>query len=151
MPIFEASEFYPHPIDTVFLFLRSPANLVAISPPDFHLRVIEGPELVELGSRVVLQGRRWGISQRVVSLITVFKPPVRFTDSQVEGPFRKWDHTHRFEAVAGATRVSDDIEYEPPGGMLGLVVTAARIESDLGRVFEYRAKKLAELLGGGAI
>jgi len=148
MPLFEATQFYPRPIDEVFSFLRSPAHLVAISPPDFHLRVVEGPELVELGSRVVLHGRRWGIPQRMVSVITAFEPPLTFTDSQVEGPFRKWDHTHRFEAVAGGTRVSDHIEYEPPGGLLGLVVTAARIESDLRRVFEYRARKLAELLGG---
>ena len=36
---------------------------------------------------------------------------------------------------------------EPPGGLLGLVLSASMIERDLKWVFEHRAKKLAELLG----
>jgi ligand-binding SRPBCC domain-containing protein len=147
MPVFEASLVLPRPLQEVFDFFRSPANLVRISPPELHLALVEGPALVELGSRVVLKGRRWGIPQRVVSEITAFEPPAFFTDTQVEGPFRKWAHTHRFEAVPGGTRVLDRVEYEPPGGLLGLVARPVLIERDLQWVFEYRTKKLTELLG----
>ncbi|HKI33314.1 MAG TPA: SRPBCC family protein [Gemmataceae bacterium] len=148
MPVFEASQIYPRPVEEVFAFFRAPANLVKISSPQLHMRLVEGPAQLELGSRVVLHGRRWGIRQRVLSEITAFEAPVTFTDTQVEGPFRKWTHTHRFEAADGGTRVSDHIEYEPPGGLLGLVVTAGMIERDLKWIFEYRTQKSAELLGG---
>jgi ligand-binding SRPBCC domain-containing protein len=146
MPVFEASHEYPRPLAEVFAFFGDPANLVRLTPPEFHLRLLEAPPRLALGSRVVFQGRRWGIPQRVVSEITTFDAPAVFTDTQVEGPFRKWVHTHRFEAVAGGTRVSDHVEYEPPGGLLGLVATAARVERDLRWVFEYRTKTLAQLL-----
>jgi ligand-binding SRPBCC domain-containing protein len=147
MPVFEASQVLPRPLQEVFDFFLSPANLVRISPPELHMALVEGPPLVELGSRIVLKGRRWGIPQRVVSEITAFDPPASFTDTQVKGPFRKWVHTHRFEAVPEGTRVHDRVEYEPPGGLLGLVVRTALIEQDLQWVFEYRTKKLTELLG----
>src|SRR5690242_13443638 len=127
MPVFEASAVFARPVEEAFAFFRDPANLVRISPPGLHMRLVEGPAQVELGSRVILQGRRWGIPQRVVSEITAFEPPATFTDTQVEGPFRKWVHTHRFEAVPGGTRVSDRVEYEPPGGLLGLIVKAGMI------------------------
>ena len=147
MPVFESSQDVSRPVAEVFAFFRDPAHLVRISPPELHMRLVEGPPLIELGSRVVLKGRRWGIPQNIVSEITAFDTPVTFTDTQVEGPFRKWVHTHRFEAVAGGTRVSDRVEYEPPGGLLGLVARPSLIERDLKWIFEYRTRKLAELLG----
>ncbi|MFL6765567.1 MAG: SRPBCC family protein [Sphingomicrobium sp.] len=150
MPVFEASHDFPRPVVDVFAFFRDPANLVRLSPPELHMSLVQGPPLIELGSRVVLKGRRWGIPQSVVSEITAFDAPVTFTDTQVEGPFRKWAHTHRFEAVEGGTRVSDRVEYEPPGGLLGLVARPSLIERDLKWIFEYRTKKLAELLAPDA-
>jgi ligand-binding SRPBCC domain-containing protein len=147
MPMFEASQVIPRPVEEVFDFFRAPANLIAISPPELHMALVEGPPLIELGSRVVLKGRRWGIPQRVVSEITAFEPPVTFTDTQVEGPFRKWVHTHRFEPAPEGTRVIDRVEYETPGGLLGLVARPSLIERDLKWIFEYRTKKVAELFG----
>ncbi|HEX5270708.1 MAG TPA: SRPBCC family protein [Gemmataceae bacterium] len=146
MPVFEASLVVPRPAEEVFRFFRDPANLVRISPPELHMALVEGPPLIGLGSRVVLKGRRWGVPQRVVSEITAFDPPIAFADTQVEGPFRRWVHTHRFEAVPEGTRVTDRVEYEPPGGLLGLVARPSFIENDLKWIFDYRTKKLKELL-----
>jgi ligand-binding SRPBCC domain-containing protein len=33
-----------------------------------------------------------------------------------EGPFRRWHHTHRFQAVDGGTRLTDRVEYQLPLG-----------------------------------
>src|SRR5262245_47629163 len=148
MPVFESSQLIPRPIEEVFAFFRAPANLVMVSPPELHLRVLEGPALIELGSRIVLKGRRWGIPQRMVSEITAFEAQITFTDTLIEGPLRRWVHTHRFAGAAAGTQISDRIEYEPPGGILGQMVTASRLERDLKWIFEYRTKKLIELFGG---
>lgn len=148
MPTFEATQTFPRPVAEVFDFFRRPANLVRVSPPELHMTVEEGPELLELGSQLAIKGRRWGLPQRVVSRVTEFEPEARFVDEQAEGPFRRWKHTHRFEALPdGGTRVTDVIDFEPPGGMLGLVVTAGFIEKDLKWVFAHRQERLKELLG----
>lgn len=147
MPHFESIQTFPKPIAEVFDFFRQPASLVRVTPPDLHMKVIEGPDRIELGARVVLQGRRWGIPQRIVSEITTYEPNGCFADTQREGPFKHWVHTHRFEEVDGGTRVTDRIDYEPPGGLLGLVMTAGLIDRELRAMFDHRRKVLEELLG----
>ncbi|MFN4258529.1 MAG: SRPBCC family protein [Gemmataceae bacterium] len=146
MPVFEATVQVSRSIADVFEFFARPANLLIVSPPELNLRLVEGPERLELGSRLVVQGRRWGIPQRIVSEVTAFEPVQRFVDEQREGPFARWIHNHLFETVVGGTQVTDRIEFDPPSGLLGLVMTASKIERDLGDVFAYRARKLLELL-----
>ncbi len=147
MPVFDDTIDLPRPVAEVFAFFADPRNLERLSPPDLHLRVVEGPERLSRGARVVVAGRRWGIPQRVVSEVTSYEPERSFTDTQVQGPFLRWVRTHRFEEVPGGTRVSDHIDYEPPGGVLGLVLTPALVEQDLRRAYAYRAARLRELFG----
>jgi ligand-binding SRPBCC domain-containing protein len=138
---------FQRPVSEIFSFFIQPANLVLVSPPELKLRVVDGPDRLSLGARLTLTGRRWGVSQRVVSEVTTFDPNRRFVDSQVLGPFQKWVHTHTFEEIPGGARVHDAIEYEPPGGLLGLVVTAGTLARNLEWIFAYRVQKLRELLG----
>lgn len=147
MPVFESSVELPRPVAEVFAFFADPHNLERVSPPDLHLRVVEGPERLSLGARIVVAGRRWGVPHRIVSEVTAFEPDQSFTDTQVEGLFRRWEHVHRFEAVPGGTQVIDRIDYEPPGGMIGLMLKPGFFEEDLKRIYAYREEKLRELFG----
>lgn len=147
MPQFDSAQTFPKPLAEVFDFFRQTASLVRVTPPDLHMKIVEGPERLELGSRIVLQGRRWGIPQRLVSEITAYEPNVRFVDTQREGPFKSWVHSHEFAAMDGGTRVTDRIDYEPPGGLLGLVMSTGLIERELRSLFEYRRTALEEILG----
>jgi ligand-binding SRPBCC domain-containing protein len=151
MPRFETTEDLRAPLTRVFDFFSRPANLLHVSPPELHFQLLSGPQQLQLGARVEMRGRRWGISQRIVNEVTVWEPQARFIDEQREGPFKKWVHTHRFEVLPeGGTRVTDTIDYETPGGMLGFILTAKAVERELQRVFEYRRQKLAALLDGQA-
>ena len=148
MPVFETTQTFPGRREDVFDFFARPANLLAVSPPELHLRLEEAPERLSLGAQLRVRGRRWGVPHRALSEVTVFEPGVLFVDEQREGPFRLWVHTHRFEELAGGgVRVGDHIDFEPPGGLLGLIVTATFVLRELETVFAYRREKLAELLG----
>ena len=150
MPRFEMIENLSAPLTRVFDFFSRPANLIEVSPPELHFKLLSAPTQLTLGARVALQGRRWGISQRLVNEVTVWEPETHFVDVQREGPFKQWIHTHRFEELAGGTRVTDRIDYETPGGMLGFVITAKAVERDLKWLFEYRRERLMQLLDGSA-
>jgi ligand-binding SRPBCC domain-containing protein len=147
MPLFESVQFFARPAAEVFDFLCQTANLVRVSPPELHMTIVEGPARIQLGSRLVAQARRWGITQRLVSEVTAYEPNVSFVDSQVQGPFKKWVHRHILEEADGGTRMIDRIDYEPPGGLLGLVMTAGMIERELRWVFDHRRQALEKLLG----
>jgi ligand-binding SRPBCC domain-containing protein len=148
MPVFETTTVLACPPARVFEFLCRAANLEAVTPPEFHMRLVEGPERLHVGARVVLQGSRWGFSQRIASEITALEENTLVVDEQRERPFRKWVHSHRLEAVPEGTRMTDRVEFEPPGGLLGFVLTAPAIEAEQCDVFAYRTQRFRELLEG---
>jgi ligand-binding SRPBCC domain-containing protein len=147
MPYFHHRLSFARAVALVFDFFCQPSNWVRIAPPDLHLRLVEGPERIHRGASLTLKGRRWGMPQRVVSEITTFEPKRLIVQEQRQGPLSRWIHTQRFEEISGGTSVDDEIDYEPPGGVLGLTVTAAFLARDLMQIFAFRTKKLRELLG----
>lgn len=75
----------------------------------------------------------------------------QFVDEQLEGPFKRWRHTHRFlspeNAATDAERpavpvdhclLEDAIDYAVPLGFLGESVAGGSIARDLERLFRYR-------------
>ena len=148
MPKFEHTESHPAPPARAFDLFRRPAERVRLAPPELHLHLVEGPTELQLGSRLTLRGRRWGVTQRMVSEITAFEDGVVIVEEQRQGPFRLWKHTQRFAPAAdGRVHIIDVIEYDPPGGVLGRLATAEVIGRELDRLFSYRREKLTELLG----
>jgi ligand-binding SRPBCC domain-containing protein len=149
MPRFETEQRFSVPVGRVFGLLLRPATRVALAPPELQLRLVEAPEVLAAGARVVVQARRWGLSRRLASEVTALEPEALIVEEQRDGPFRAWKHTQRFEALAdGGTRLRDAIDYEPPGGMLGLTLTAGAVEHELAGAFAHRNRKLAEMLAG---
>jgi ligand-binding SRPBCC domain-containing protein len=146
MPVFEWETVLACPPGKVFDFLARPANLALVSPPELHLKLVDGPERLSLGARITARGSKLGIPQSITSEVTVFEEGVTFTDEQVRGPFGKFVHTHRVEPTPGGTRMSDRIEYEAPGGLIGLYLTETRIRKDLEALAAHRAKRFKELL-----
>jgi ligand-binding SRPBCC domain-containing protein len=147
MPRFVTAVDLSVPLNQAFAFFRNPVNLIRVAPPALQLQLESGPAEVQLGSQMTLVGRRWGLRYRSVIEVIAFEPDACFIEEQMEGTFRKWIHAHRFRAFAdGATRVLDEIDYEPPGGMLGLLLTPAAVEHELKEYFHHRNGALAEIL-----
>jgi ligand-binding SRPBCC domain-containing protein len=146
MPRFQTEMTFARPIEEVFDFFRRSANIIRTSPPDLNLQLLEAPELLQQGSRIVLQARRFGIAQRIESEVVALDLNALLVDEGRAGPFRKWVQTHRFEKTPQGTRVRFQIDYEPPGGLLGLLVTAAAMGREIQSVFAFRGPRLHELL-----
>ena len=97
---------------------------------------------IEKGVRVVLRvPLALGISQKWEHLHDACERPNYFRDIQVRGPFPLWRHTHRFikNPQEGApTTLKDEIEFTPPLGMIGRIISKNFILKNLNRVFRYR-------------
>jgi ligand-binding SRPBCC domain-containing protein len=149
VPSYSIVQRFPFSPEVVFDFFRRPSRIVSIAPEDLGLHLLEGPEVMEVGSRIVVQVRRWGVSQRIVTEVVALEDGRSFVEEQRQGPFRAWRHEHRFTALGAAqTEVAERIDYELPGGLLGLMLTAARIEADLARSFAQRVPRVVEILAG---
>lgn len=137
MAIYRRSSLIRAPFEAVWSFHSTVDGLVAVTPDWVNLEVerVIGPdgepepdELVQ-GSELTLSMRPLGIGPRQTwtSRITHRERSDgrgEFQDRMVDGPFRRWQHTHRFEAVEGGTRLTDRVEYEfplgPAAGLSGL-------------------------------
>ncbi|MAG94236.1 MAG: hypothetical protein CMJ48_10850 [Planctomycetaceae bacterium] len=148
MAVFEASVPLNSGIDEVFEFLLRPANVQQISHPDMGLSYVNAPELVAVGVRIDFKVQSMGIVQELSHEITVVEAPHRILEKQIAGPLQLWIHDHLFEATPeGGVRVIDRIEFEPPSGLAGLLVTEDRIRSSLEDGFDHRYLQLETLFG----
>jgi NADH dehydrogenase len=134
-----ASQFIARPIEEVFAFFTQPANLGRLTPAamGFELLTDDG----NLRDRLEIRWRirpLLGIPMTWTARIAGYEPGRRFMDVQVCGPYRRWEHTHTFEAVDGGTIVRDEIEYAVPFGPLGDLVNRLVVRGQLRRLFEYR-------------
>ena len=66
-------------------------------------------------------------------------------DEQRIGPYKLWLHTHTLEDVDGGTKMTDEIRYALPFGLLGEFAHAIFVKRTLKQIFDYRREKLDEL------
>ena len=67
-----------------------------------------------------------------------FEPDRRFCDRQLQGPFARWEHEHRFEPLGeGRCRLVDTIQYELPTKILRSW-SPSFLQERLERLFAYR-------------
>jgi hypothetical protein len=70
--------------------------------------------------------RLHGFPIRWQTRIETWEPPLRFSDTQVRGPFSLWEHTHVFEPNGEhACTIHDRVRYATPYGPLGELATFA--------------------------
>jgi ligand-binding SRPBCC domain-containing protein len=147
MPLFETSVTLECPPARAFDFLARPANLARISPPELGLSFTSAPEIVELGSRIEFQIQGFGQVQTMAHEITALVPDELITETQIRGLFAEWVHNHIFEARSpGQVHVIDRIDFQPPKGILGLLITAGKILEQLEDGFAHRHEQLRKLL-----
>lgn len=148
MPVFEASVTIDCPREQAFEFLLRPANVALISPPDLGLAFVSAPEIVELGSRIEFKIQGYGQVQTMVHEITALVHPHQITEKQIKGLFASWVHEHAFETNdRGQVVVIDRIDFKPPAGLLGMLITANRILEQLEDGFAHRHEQLQKRLG----
>jgi NADH dehydrogenase len=135
-----ARQFVPAPIEDVFAFFASPGNLARLTPPSMRFEFLTDDRVMRSGLEIEYRLRLpLGIPVRWRARIDAYDPPHGFRDTQVRGPYARWEHAHTFESVAGGTLVTDLVEYAPPLGLLGELANRLVLRGELTRIFRHRA------------
>ena len=109
-----------------------------LGPPWETMRHIHAEALAN-GSKRVFALRKGGLWVRWVARHQDVVDGERFTDIQEKGPFKRWEHTHRFEEAGPETsHLVDQIEYALPAGALGRALGGGSVARELERMFTYR-------------
>lgn len=147
MASFRTETILAAPPEEIFDFLIRPENMIRVTAPESGLKPVSAPDVLGHGSHIELELNGFGPPQRFLYEVTEFSRPTRFTETLVKGPLKSFRHEHDFEAIPGGTRVSDTVEFQPPGGMLGFLVTEDRIRKGLEQGLTFRYEELAKIFG----
>ncbi len=133
--------------EELFCWHAEPGALERLTPKWEPLEVVERAPSVQNGARGILRVRVGPFPMRWVFEHRDYEEGRQFRDVQVEGPFRRWDHTHVFVPDGpNACWLEDRIEYELPWGIIGEFFGGWLVRRKLERMFEYRHRITAEAM-----
>lgn len=120
MPLIELQTVIDAPLERVFDLSLS-IDLHMDSVKDTGEVAVGGTikGLIGLGQEVTFKAKHFGLWFQLTSRIVAFDRPNYFRDSQVAGPFKRFDHDHVFAAKNGTTIMTDRFDYSAPLGILG--------------------------------
>jgi uncharacterized protein (TIGR01777 family) len=144
MPVFERECVLPVSAAEAYAWHTRPGAFERLRPPWQRVRVVRRARGVDDGERMVMHVGVGPVTRRWVAVHRDNVPGVQFADEQVQGPFARWLHTHRFEPLEGDTcRLIDHVDYELPGSSAGATLAGGPIEKSLARLFAFRHQRTA--------
>lgn len=136
---FKASVLIARPVEEVFDWHERPGAFERLVPPWTRVEVLRRSGGIHDGGEVELRSRlgpiwmNWQVRHRD------YQRPVLFRDVALRSPFARWEHAHRFERISPTTtRLTDEIEYQLPGGAAGRRLGGGKAHRELRRLFAYR-------------
>lgn len=97
------------------------------------------------GAKFEYSIRVFGIRMRWMSRILDYNLPERFTDIQLIGPYRRWEHQYIFENNGKKTLIRDIVTYSPP---VYAIPFHSIIKRQLTDIFSYRSVRIKEWASG---
>jgi hypothetical protein len=131
--------------DEVFAWHARPGAFKRLTPPWERMEVVRQTGPLDEGMRVTMRVQAGPIRHTWTAEHVDVRPGRGFVDRQVQGPFARWEHTHRIEP-AGETECTliDHIEYALPLGALGRAIGGDWVRKKLERTFAYRHRIMTE-------
>lgn len=148
MPTIHLETFIRAPTELCFDLSRS-VDVHMASTDYTQERAVAGVTsgMMNLNDEVTWEAKHFWTLQRLTSRITAMERPRMFVDEMQRGAFKRWHHTHTFEARAGGTLMTDDADYTSPLGLLGRIADRLFLERYMTRLLRVRnahIKKVAE-------
>lgn len=129
-------------------FFSSPYNLAVITPPDMKFTVRTGLDDKPIYKGMLIEydvTPLWGIKMKWKTEITEVTPLHSFTDFQLKGPYKHWNHRHVFFPNDDGVLMEDIVNYELPFGVLGKLVHPFVVKNRIAAIFDYRRKVLRKM------
>jgi len=148
---FSAQQFLHIGLQKAWDFFSDAENLSVITPPELQFKI-----LAPVKDREIYEGML--IDYKVRPLLNIplswqteiskVEKPYLFVDKQLKGPYKTWEHTHRFIEKENGTLMEDSVKYSLPFGMIGKLTHSIMVREKIENIFAYRRQILNQLFNG---
>ena len=147
--LIEAEQYLSTSPEEAWSFLSDPSNLSKITPPNMKFEILEGADLPMFAGQMIHYkvSPFKGFRMHWITEITQVSHGEYFIDEQRAGPYKMWHHQHRILPVDGGICMVDIVNYQLPFGVLGSLMHAATVSSQLRNIFKFREAALKKRFG----
>lgn len=129
-------------------FFSSAKNLSKITPPEMRFQILS-----EITDKPVYSGMEidyivkplLGIPVKWKTLIDKVNEPNYFTDKQLKGPYKLWEHSHHFKMTDKGLLMTDDVTYQLPFYFIGEFAHWLFVRKKIESIFDFRFKILEKM------
>lgn len=135
-------------IATAWNFFSSPGNLSKITPESMNFTVLSKKLEPAIFEGMIIDYKvspMFGIRLNWRTEIRQVEFDRSFTDFQVKGPYKLWNHFHEFIPNKDGVLMNDTVTYELPMAILGDLMHTLVVKNKLNQIFDYRYKVLEKL------
>jgi ligand-binding SRPBCC domain-containing protein len=150
---YKTEQFLPIDANRSWDFFSSAKNLSLITPPQMDFKI-----LTSLNNKEIYEGMLidytvkplLGVKMNWKTEICSVEKPYYFTDRQLKGPYKVWEHTHTFIEKDNGILVKDEVKYELPFGIIGQLMHSLVVRKKIENIFLYRKKVLIKMFDNNA-
>lgn len=136
---FEKELSLPVSAAEAFTWHERPGALDRLIPPWEAVTVVRRGNGIQDDSTVELLQRVGPIKTKWIAKHHDYEPGRVFHDTQVFGPFARWEHSHDFQPRGDNHSVLvDRVEYQIPGGQIGRWLGGQFVRKKIESMFRYR-------------
>lgn len=145
---YNTEQFLSIDINKAWDFFSSAKNLAFITPPEMDFKI-----LTSLDEKAVYEGMLIEYSIKPLFHIPLYwqteickvQYPLYFTDRQLKGPYKLWEHTHTFIEREGGVLMKDEVKYELPFGIIGKIAHSLMVRKKIEGIFDFRKQILNKI------
>jgi ligand-binding SRPBCC domain-containing protein len=145
---YHTEQFLTVDIQTAWDFFSSAKNLAVITPPELDFNILTQLDGMEIYEGMLIDYTvkpLFGIRLRWQTEIYKVKRPVSFTDRQLKGPYKTWEHTHTFIQKENGILMKDEVKYQLPFGIIGQLTNALIVRKKIKNIFSFRKYTLHKI------
>ena len=143
-----AEQFLPIGLNEAWNFFSNPNNLSIITPPEMDFKVLS-----DINDKEIFNGMKidyivrpiFGIPMHWQTEIYDVKDKCSFTDRQLKGPYKVWEHTHTFTEMNGGVMMHDVVNYQLPFWFIGNIAHTLIVKNKIENIFVYRKQVLEKI------
>lgn len=147
---FRTEHLLPVSIDQAWDFFSSSKNLALITPPEMDFKILSRHDEKEIYEGMLIDYTIkpvFGIPLNWQTEIFNINKPHSFTDRQLWGSYKIWEHTRTFIQQEYGVLLEDEIKYQIPFGIIGQLVHKLFVKEKVKEIFQFREKALDKIFG----